>query len=52
MKAISLRDTIILKDWIDGKTQKQLATENKISRTRIRQILMKNRRTLPDNKRI
>jgi len=52
MKAISLRDTIILKDWIDGKTQKQLAIDNKISRTRIRQILSKNRKILPDEKRI
>ena len=38
--------------WINGTQQKQIAKIWKISITRVRQILIKNRHKLPQNKRI
>jgi len=44
MEAISLRDNLLAKDFIEGMMQCDIADKYKISRTRVRQIL--NRKTI------
>jgi len=39
MEAISLRDNLLAKDFIEGMRQCDIAVKYKISRTRVRQIL-------------
>lgn len=54
MKAISLRNSLIAKEFIDGMKQCDIAVKYKISRTRVRQILTHRtiRTLIPENKRL
>lgn len=51
-KIPSDRDIEILSSWWAGMQQKDIAMEQKISKTRVRQILIKYRMKLPKNKRL
>ena len=49
---MSDRNENILNDWVDGVSQKDLSNIYGIGKTRIRQILSKYKRLLPEDKRI
>lgn len=54
MEAISLRNSLIAKEFIDGMKQCDIAIKYKISKTRVRQILTHRtiRILIPESKRL
>ena len=52
LKTISEKNKKILTEWCNGMRQMDIANNNNLSNTRIREIIKKYRRLLPEDKRL